>query len=77
MVKPAQFSRPGISVERVSYSGIVGYVAWKPDKSAFCIDRSSLLKWLSWPPKTPTGDALREWLNDLDAQELAKKSAVN
>ena len=26
-------------------------------------DRKAMLKFVAWPPKTPTGDRLREWLN--------------
>jgi hypothetical protein len=27
-------------------------------------DAQSLLRWVKWPPKTQTGDALREWLQE-------------
>lgn len=67
MMKPARFSKAGIWVERNLYSGEVGYVAWKPHKSRFYLDRSSLLEWLAWPPKTQTGDELREWFNSIES----------
>ena len=43
------------------------FVAWQPNESRGFNDRKSLLRWLSWPIKTPTGDELRAWLDDLDA----------
>jgi hypothetical protein len=31
--------------------------------------RQDLLRFISWPAKTPTGDAIREWLKSFDAPE--------
>ena len=39
------------------------FVAWKPHVSMGFNDKASLLKFVSWPKGTPTGDAFREWLN--------------
>ena len=29
-------------------------------------DHKDILRWVKWPSKTPTGDALREWLASFD-----------
>ena len=35
------------------------------------MDRKALLTHIKWPVKTPTGDELREWLDELEAEEPA------
>ena len=42
------------------------FIAWKPHTSRGFTDRKALLQFISWPAKTPTGDALREWLRGFD-----------
>lgn len=54
------FKAPGVYIERQSDGH---YVVWKPDVSVICIDRKSLLRFVQWPAKTPTGDAIRAWLD--------------
>lgn len=49
------------------------YVAWQPNKSAIFRNSKELLLWLKWPPKTPTGDALREWIQRLEADDEANR----
>lgn len=49
------------------------YVAWQPEKSAIFRDSKELLRWLKWPPKTPTGDALREWIKRLETDDEANR----
>ncbi len=34
-------------------------------------DHKALLRWVKWPSKTPTGDALREWLASFDQEPQA------
>jgi hypothetical protein len=34
-----------------------------------------MLRWLGWPIKTPTGDALRTWLADLAAADAKRETA--
>jgi hypothetical protein len=34
--------------------------------SVFRNDRKGVLQFAAWPAKTPTGDALREWLNGFE-----------
>ena len=68
-MKPALFTSPGIRIEsRRNHNGRT-YLAWKPHVSMWFNDRRSLLRWLAWPPKTPTGDALRDWLNALESDD--------
>jgi hypothetical protein len=64
------FSRPGIYLER-QYDRFNGesFIAWKPNTSAGFTDRTGLLRFISWPAKTPTGDAIRAWLAGF-SQEL-------
>lgn len=42
------------------------FVCWKPNVSMLFTDRKALLKFIGWPRKTPTGDAIREWLDGFD-----------
>ena len=41
------------------------FTAWRPGTSQGFNDAASLLRWAAWPAKTPTGDALRQWLAGL------------
>ena len=36
-------------------------------------ERKALLRWLNWPAKTPTGDALRAWLNELESSDQERQ----
>jgi len=38
------------------------YMAWRPHVSMLFTDTKELLAFVAWPRKTPTGEALREWL---------------
>ena len=42
------------------------FYAWRPHTSRAFLDSSSLLRWVKWPAKTPTGDALRQWIAGLE-----------
>ena len=42
-----------------------------PGTSTICMDRKALLKHVKWPVKTQTGDELRAWLNELEAEKPA------
>jgi hypothetical protein len=69
-MKRDTFCAKGLRVERQfdKYNGPL-FVAWKPYASMCFRTRKELLKFCSWPAKTPTGDRLREWLNSFDANE--------
>ena len=57
------FTAGGLRIERRHdrWNGI-SYLAWKPHVSMLFTDTKELLAFIGWPRKTPTGDALREWL---------------
>lgn len=75
MARAALFSGPTIRVESTRDHNGRTFTAWKPHASRWFDNRKDLLRWLSWPPKTPTGDALRAWLNDLEAQDAQRSPA--
>lgn len=68
-MKPERFKVTGLLVERQfdRWNGEF-FIAWKPHVSQGFRDRKTLLKFIAWPVKTPTGDALREWLKGFDAE---------
>jgi len=41
------------------------FICWKPHTSCLRSDRSSVLKFARWPASTPTGQRLREWLDEV------------
>ena len=57
------FTAGGLRIERRHdrWNG-TSYMAWKPHVSMLFTDTKELLRFIGWPRKTPTGDALREWL---------------
>jgi len=63
-----RFHVPGaLFVERqVDRWGGESFIAWKPHTSSGFTDHKALLQFIAWPAKTPTGDALREWLKGFD-----------
>jgi hypothetical protein len=77
-MKPEVFDRPGLLIERhrLREGPPVHYVCWKPYTSVFCADRSSVLKFFKWPRGTPTGDALREWLDQFVEADAALHAKV-
>jgi hypothetical protein len=73
-VKTERFHVPGallVVAYNDRWNGL-SYIAWKPDVSMHFRERKDLLRFCSWPTKTPTGDALRAWLNEVE-QEAAPK----
>jgi hypothetical protein len=50
------------------------FIAWKPDVSQMFRDPKVMLRWVAWPPKTPTGDSLRSWIASLEAADAERKS---
>ena len=64
-MKAERFKAPGVWVERQQRKGEpVVYVGWKPHTSQGFTQPRDLLRWLKWPAGTPTGDALRQWLEE-------------
>ena len=69
-MKIEQFEAPGLKVTRTYDRGSGEFfIAWKPDVSMWFKDRKAMLKFVAWPPKTPTGDRLREWLSSFANEE--------
>lgn len=73
-MKQEHFEAPGLRVIRQydRWNGAL-YLAWKPHVSMAFRDSKELLKFCSWPSKTPTGDRLREWLKSFDDTDQAKQ----
>lgn len=66
MAKPEYFQAQSLRIEaQRSDSGWI-YYAWRPHTSQAFLDSRSLLRWAKWPVKTPTGEALRQWLSALE-----------
>jgi hypothetical protein len=63
------FLARGLRIERRHdrWNG-TSYMAWRPHVSMLFTDTKELLRFIAWPKKTPTGDALREWLNASTAE---------
>jgi hypothetical protein len=61
---PSFFSVSALRIEaRHKGDGVVFY-AWRPHVSMWFGDAQALLRWVKWPAKAPTGDALRAWLQE-------------
>ena len=69
-MKIEQFEAPGLKVTR-TYDPWNGsyWICWVPNKTQWFKDRKVMLKFIAWPPKTPTGDRLREWLDSFETDE--------
>jgi hypothetical protein len=67
-VKAERFTAPGLWIERRwdRWNGAM-FIAWRPHVSMAFSDRRALLRFVAWPAKTPTGDALRAWLDQQEA----------
>ena len=68
-MKPDVFEIPGSllverSLRREGPSPV--YVAWIPHTSRMFYEKKPLLKFCKWPASTPSGAALREWLQGFD-----------
>ena len=72
-MKPKEFRKPGaLFVQyRRPREGPPSFLVWMPGTSTICMDRKALLKHVKWPVKTQTGDELRAWLNELEAEKPA------
>lgn len=70
-MKTDLFTAPGLYIQRRwdRWNG-ADFVAWKPHVSQGFSDRRSLLKFVAWPAKTPTGDRIREWLDSFVDHDL-------
>ena len=68
MSRTQRFHVPGaLFIERqVDRWNGESFIVWIPHTSRGFTDRKALLRFISWPTKTFTGDAIREWLKGLD-----------
>ena len=69
MAKTERFQAQTLHIEAQRTDNGWLFYAWRPHISQPFSDSASLLRWVRWPAKTPTGDALRQWLTSLE--ELA------
>ena len=55
---------------RVTYrkprEGPPSYLVWVPHASFICLTAADVLKAVKWPKYTPTGAALREWMDEME-----------
>jgi hypothetical protein len=72
-MKRDAFVSKGLRIETSIDASGRWFTCWKPDVSVYCRTRKDLLKFASWPIKTPTGDSLRAWLDQLDAIDRERK----
>jgi hypothetical protein len=70
-MKREVFDRPGIRIT-TWYDGVRNYCCWKPGTSVFCANRKEVLRFMAWPTKTPTGDALRDWLTEIEEADAKR-----
>jgi hypothetical protein len=76
-MKRCRFSSPGILIDAdLDLSGRY-FTTWRPHVSQHFRDSKALLRWMAWPPKTPTGDALRQWLEEVRAADAARREPVS
>ena len=74
-MKRERFERPSLWIETSRDWDGRWFVAWRPHVSQGFRDPKVMLRWIGWPRKTPTDEALRAWLADLAAAD-AKRQAV-
>lgn len=76
MARRERFEAGGLRIE--SWRDFDGrcYVVWKPHVSIFCRSRKEVLRFISWPTKTPTGDAVREQLDAWEAADAARRGVI-
>lgn len=64
-MKPQVFNGPHRSLSISWQPRDAYFICWRPDVSVFCRTRKEVLRFAKWPASTPTGQALREWLDEL------------
>jgi hypothetical protein len=74
-MKRERFPHPSLYVESFLDGNGRVFVCCDKGTSRFCDSRKEVLRFLQWPTKTPTGDALRAWLSELEAADIQRKGA--
>jgi len=59
------FATRTLRIEMQRQMGVPYFICWRPHSSVLRNTKQEVLKWASWPIKTETGDALREWLDTI------------
>lgn len=62
---------------RAPREGPAHYLIWQPGCSQIRMTRRDVLRAIKWPIKTPTGDALRAWLDEIDAMNAPAPEALD
>jgi hypothetical protein len=68
-MKPLRFEK-GTDLQityRQPREGPANFLVYRPHVSQIALTRKQVLKAARWPAKTPTGDALRQWLDEIEA----------
>jgi hypothetical protein len=76
MARTEHFQAGTLRIEAQRIDNGWHFYAWRPHVSQAFTDGASLLRWAKWPIKTPTGDALRQWLAGLDAALTPEPAAA-
>ena len=67
-MKPHRFEK-GSDLQitwRQPREGPASFLIYTPGCSQIALTRKQVLKAARWPAKTPTGDALRQWLDEIE-----------
>ena len=68
-MKPHRFEK-GTDLQvtwRQPREGPASFLIYTPGCSQIALTRKEVLKAARWPAKTPTGEALRQWLDEIEA----------
>lgn len=78
-MKEDEFKAGGLSIKaQVSRDGPpLIFLAWKPHVTRLFTDVNTLIKWVAWPAKTPTGEAFRDWLSQYGYERPSKKEVAD
>ena len=76
MARAETFQAATLRIEATRQDSGWHFTAWRPHTSQAFTDSQSLLRWCRWPTKTPTGDALRQWLAGLESAPEPEPEAV-
>lgn len=72
-MKAERFTAGQLFIERTKHreGPPVVYSVMSGNSARLFTDHKALLRWVKWPSKTPTGDALREWLASFEQKQEA------
>ena len=76
-MKPHRFEK-GSDLQityRQPREGPANFLVYRPHVSQIALTRQEVLKAARWPAKTPTGDALRQWLDEIEAIAFSSPSS--